>query len=152
MRTRIDNYSSLQGYAHSRLPTFTPEEVDYIRGTADFLGLNHYTSHLSTLSENQTPDDNPSYDNDLGVVLTADPAWNQTARDTFTVYPHGLRLLLNYIKETYDNPKVYITENGYAGFQNETLNDQERIWYYQVIIVEYRKKVTCINKTYFRVI
>lgn len=41
---RVQAQSSVQGLAASRLRPFTQEQIDYIRGTADFLGLNHYTS------------------------------------------------------------------------------------------------------------
>lgn len=38
--------SSREGFPRSRLPVFTQDEIDYIRGTADFLGLNFYTTFL----------------------------------------------------------------------------------------------------------
>lgn len=36
----VDTRSKLAGYARSRLPKFTDDEVAYIHGTADFFGLN----------------------------------------------------------------------------------------------------------------
>lgn len=36
----------------------------------------------------------------------------QTASDWLYVYPKGIRNLLLYVKETYNNPLIYITENG----------------------------------------
>ena len=36
----------------------------------------------------------------------------QTGVSTFYVYPKGLRDLLVYMKEKYNNPTIYITENG----------------------------------------
>ena len=46
------------------------------------------------------------------------------------IAPWGLRKLLNYIKERYNDPKIIITENGYsdkAGY----LDDSMRIYYYK---------------------
>ena len=37
----------IQGFANSRLPTFSNEEKDMIKGSVDFLGLNMYTSDLA---------------------------------------------------------------------------------------------------------
>lgn len=34
------------GFRKSRLPTLTAEEINYIRGTFDFLGLNSYTTRI----------------------------------------------------------------------------------------------------------
>lgn len=36
----------------------------------------------------------------------------QGGADWLHLYPRGIRELLNYIKHNYNNPPVYITENG----------------------------------------
>jgi hypothetical protein len=40
MIDRIDERSAAQGYAVSRLPKFTDEEIEYIKGTHDFVAVN----------------------------------------------------------------------------------------------------------------
>ncbi|CAG9792884.1 unnamed protein product [Diatraea saccharalis] len=40
------NYSAAEGYTTSRLPAFTKEEIEYTRGTFDFICMNHYTSRM----------------------------------------------------------------------------------------------------------
>ncbi|CAN1250351.1 Furostanol glycoside 26-O-beta-glucosidase [Linum perenne] len=51
-------------------------------------------------------------------------------------YPEGLRVLLEYTKETYMNPVIYITENGLSNKDNatqtlaEALRDESRIDFY----------------------
>lgn len=46
------------------------------------------------------------------------------------VVPWGMRALLVRIKDTYDNPRIFITENGYC--DTGTLVDEDRIAYYRV--------------------
>lgn len=36
----VDTRSELAGFTRSRLPKFTEEQIDYINGTMDYLGLN----------------------------------------------------------------------------------------------------------------
>lgn len=40
MIDRIADRSRLEGFARSRLPEFTEEEINYINGTHDFFALN----------------------------------------------------------------------------------------------------------------
>lgn len=44
---RVANRSALEGFERSRLPEFTKEEINYIKGTSDYFGLNHYTSRIA---------------------------------------------------------------------------------------------------------
>lgn len=44
--------------------------------------------------------------------------------------PEGLRYLLNWIRDEYNNPEIIITENGFS--DTGEIDDQGRINYYQV--------------------
>lgn len=46
------------------------------------------------------------------------------------VVPWGFRKVLNWIKNRYNNPKILVTENGFA--DKGDLHDLGRINYYQV--------------------
>ncbi|XP_068338324.1 beta-glucosidase 13-like, partial [Pyrus communis] len=60
----------------------------------------------------------------------------QTASDWLYVYPKGVHDLLLYIKEKYNDPLIYITENGVSEFNDpklsleEALNDTNRVDFY----------------------
>jgi lactase-phlorizin hydrolase len=46
------------------------------------------------------------------------------------VVPSGFRTILVWIKNEYNNPPVFVTENGYSDL--EGLHDMERVRYYIV--------------------
>lgn len=72
MIDRIANRSSEEGFRRSRLPIFTSEEVNMIRGTADYLGLNHYSSVTANHSVEYEIGE-PSYNSDLGIFTLQRP-------------------------------------------------------------------------------
>uniref|UniRef100_A0A6P7H069 beta-glucosidase n=1 Tax=Diabrotica virgifera virgifera TaxID=50390 RepID=A0A6P7H069_DIAVI len=127
VKERVAYRSKLEGFTESRLPAFTEDEIKYIKGTSDYLGLNHY----STLLTNHTADapiGTPSFDNDKSVLLWHRDDWTQGSADWFFDVPWGLRKFLNWLKNTYGNPEIVITENGFAD-TNGTLEDDNRITY-----------------------
>lgn len=65
MKEEVAKRSKMEGFARSRLPAFTPEEVAYIRGTYDYFALNHYTTE---------------YVEDAGVAMTGKPSVEKDAR------------------------------------------------------------------------
>lgn len=69
MIDRIANRSYEEGFRRSRLPVFSSEEVNMIRGTADYLGLNHYSSSDAYYIDEPEIGE-PSYLNDLGTSTT----------------------------------------------------------------------------------
>ncbi|XP_028161439.1 myrosinase 1-like [Ostrinia furnacalis] len=126
MRARVDANSRRQNFARSRLPHFTSEEVNTIQGASDFLGLNHYTTYLATMRQTKLGAV-PSFDDDMGSVLTQKKEWPKTNSTWLRVVPWGLRKVLNWVKNTYNNPPVLITENGISS--EPGLTDIERINY-----------------------
>ncbi|CAH2067292.1 unnamed protein product, partial [Iphiclides podalirius] len=130
MRERIATNSATQGFPRSRLPEFTPEEVDYVRGSSDFFGINHYTSYVVYRNESViNMYDTPSYYDDINAGFYQPNEWEQGASSTKKVMPDGLYKLLTDIRNKFDNPPVYITENGYSS--RGGLIDDDRIAYYR---------------------
>ncbi|RZC33947.1 Glyco hydro 1 domain containing protein [Asbolus verrucosus] len=110
MIDRIDEKSKQQGYPESRLPKFTTEEMDYIKGTYDFIALNSFTTlYTAWLDDGNISDVN--YYSDLNVA------------------PWGLRKLVNWVSSTYKNPEIFITENGFS--DKGGLEDDGRVNYYR---------------------
>lgn len=116
-----------------RLPEFTAEQKELLKGSADFLGLNHYTTHFASRSDQvanavASVDGNGGMSDDQNVVLSSDPEWHVTSMGWFVV-PWGLRKMLNWIHERYNSLPIYVTENGTALANNDAetaIDDRER--------------------------
>ncbi|CAH1796856.1 unnamed protein product [Owenia fusiformis] len=142
--------SKEQGLSESRLKPFTEEEVKYIKGTFDYLGLNHYTTRLSTPGYKGGEAD-VCYLADRAVEEETDPAWERAGSEWLYVVPWGLRQLLNDIKTRYNNPPVFVTENGCSDREN-AIDDVKRVFYYQSYInqtLKATKQDGCNVKGYF---
>ena len=101
-----------------RLPVFTPAEQELLKGSVDFLGLNHYTTAFVSQNppgknEVDKMDGNGGMSDDVGVHLSSDPTWEKTSMGWFIV-PWGFRKMLGWIGTRYPGIPVYVTENGCA--------------------------------------
>ncbi|XP_050502757.1 myrosinase 1-like isoform X1 [Diabrotica virgifera virgifera] len=131
VKTRVAIRSKLEGRNESRLPAFTPEEIDYIKGTADFLGLNTYTAQLVLDTGEEPPlGDHPTKEHDALITTFQDDKWEDTNVPTVKVVPQSIKPLLKWIKDQYNNPGVFITENGYPSPAGDMyLKDDRRVHY-----------------------
>lgn len=142
MKWTVGNRSELQKLPASRLPVFTEEEKEYIRGTADVFCLNYYTSNII---RHKTTRLNPfSYENDQELGSEKDSSWPTSALSSMRAVPWGLRRLLNWIKEEYGNPPIYITENGVGIKTTSDVDDTSRVFYYKTHIDEALKGMVVI--------
>lgn len=122
--------SAEQGYAKSRLPELSVAEVDLIRGSSDFFGLNSYTSKLVYRDASvEGMYGVPSYLDDLGVVMVPDPSWPQSQSSWLQEVPWGFYKLFKEIRNVYGNPTLYVTENGWS--TDAGLIDDDRVRYYR---------------------
>ncbi|CAK7354990.1 unnamed protein product [Dovyalis caffra] len=134
---------SMRKLVGDRLPPFTTQESEDLRGSYDVIGLNYYGGYYAqNLSQRQDPD--PTHiryatDALVNVIGKRDGRLigPQAASPWLYVYPKGIRYLLNYTKDQYRNPTIYITENGVSEFNNGSdipldtaLNDTCRVKYY----------------------
>ncbi|XP_052153006.1 beta-glucosidase 13 [Oryza glaberrima] len=121
---------SMRELVRNRLPQFTKEQSELIKGSFDFIGLNYYTSNYAG-SLPPSNGLNNSYSTDARANLTAVrngiPIGPQAASPWLYIYPQGFRELVLYVKENYGNPTIYITENGVDEFNNKTLPLQEAL-------------------------
>lgn len=110
MKDAIQKKSDEENLASSRLPTFSEEEKKMIKGTYDFYGLNYYTTRI--ISDPACNEQGNRIHPDLDVVSATDPSWDSGGSSWLYIVPWGLRKLLNFITKRYNNPAIFITENG----------------------------------------
>ncbi|KAL5553664.1 hypothetical protein UlMin_041065, partial [Ulmus minor] len=129
-----DYPSSMRERVGSGLPTFSRSEASLLKGSLDFMGINHYTSfyarHNKSIVIGTLLNDSIS---DFGAItlrkLPANSIW-------LYIVPEGMRKLMNYIKQKYNNPPVIITENGMDDpncmfiLIKNALKDEKRIRYH----------------------
>ncbi|KAG0499843.1 hypothetical protein HPP92_004534 [Vanilla planifolia] len=118
---------SMRALVRERLPHFTPEETEKLKDSFDFVGLNYYTARYAReqpITKDFKPHsflDDPRVDvqpvDNEGVPIDhAEPgSW-------INVHPRGVREILLYIKHRYDNPPIYITENGVLEKDNKEIS------------------------------
>lgn len=125
-----------------RLPSFTPEQSKKLIGSCDYVGINYYSSlfvktikdvdptqptwrtdqRVDWMSMSSSSDDNNdrNFVTNLWFLLTHFAETNidgkfiakQGGSEWSFTYPTGLRNVLKYMKNNYDNPRILITENG----------------------------------------
>nr|ADD92156.1 beta-glucosidase [Odontotermes formosanus] len=123
MKEWIAKKSKEEGYSRSRLPRFTKEEIEMVKGTWDYLGINHYTTFFTYRSESES-----LLLLGTGVANIANEKYATGSSTWLQVVPWGFRKLLNWIAKEYNNPPVLVTENGFSDYGE--LNDRDRIDYH----------------------
>ena len=138
MIDEIGNSSKNEGRNTSRLPAMDEEMRKYILGTADFFGLNYYTSRLIKPKADKS-DKTVSWDNDFALDISVDPSWKRAKSEWLFSVPQGLRDLLVWIKNNYNNPPLYITENGWS--DGGEIEDNGRIEYVTQHLISVSKAI-----------
>lgn len=121
----IASNSVREGRPWSRLPYMTSAKKEFIKGTADFFGLNYYTSRYVKPAD-RPQGHQPSWDYDANMEYDVDPMWKRAKSWLYSV-PQGLRGLLRWIRDEYNNTEVIVTENGWS--DDGELEDTSRVEY-----------------------
>ncbi|CAN1314013.1 Beta-glucosidase 40 [Linum perenne] len=112
-----DYPESMRSRVGARLPKFSDSEVKMVKGSLDFVGINHYTTFYASNGSsgivnfllNDTLADSDTvafpFKNGKAIGERANAIW-------LYLVPQGMRSLMNYVKQRYGNLPVYITENG----------------------------------------
>lgn len=131
-----------------RLPTFTEEEKELVKGSNDFYGMNHYCANYI---KNKETDPDPEDVSGNLEVLFEDKNGNSIGPVTQSPWlrPHapGFRKLMKWLSDRYGGPKIYVTENGTSikGENDlpmeEILEDDFRVEYFRGYITSMAEAV-----------
>ncbi|KAB5519660.1 hypothetical protein DKX38_023979 [Salix brachista] len=153
--TNGDYPRNMHDFVGGRLPKFTTEESKMLKGSYDFIGINYYTTYYA---QNIDADyQSVGFMSDVlklnihaamkihapvNINLTVFkyylwerngiPIDPQAGVKWLYIYLKGICKLLNYTKDQYRSPTIYITENGVDDVNNnasslkEALNDPVR--------------------------
>ncbi|KPI93701.1 Myrosinase 1 [Papilio xuthus] len=130
---KVAQMSMEQGYPRSRMPEFTDEEREFVRGATDFFGVNHYTAFLVSAAKD-TEFIVPSVYGDTGAVTSVPDDWPKSASRWLTQAPDSILNALTHLNNKYNSPIFYITENGWSTRVEDGLEDDDRIRYYRAAL------------------
>ncbi|KAG7652852.1 Glycoside hydrolase superfamily [Arabidopsis suecica] len=94
----------------SRLPAFTEEESEQVKGAFDFVGVINYMALYVKDNSSSLKPNLQDFNTDIAVEMTL--VGNTSIENEYANTPWSLQQILLYVKETYGNPPVYILENG----------------------------------------
>ncbi|XP_026444013.1 beta-glucosidase 4-like [Papaver somniferum] len=126
-----------------RLPRFTDEDRELLSYSIDFLGINQYTSRFIAHAATSPDPGHFIKDQQIERIVKypgGEAIGDKAASDWLYIVAWGLRNLLNYVAEKYQNPKIYITENGMDDEEDpetllhKMLDDKKRVGYYKAYI------------------
>ncbi|XVF04938.1 hypothetical protein REPUB_Repub05bG0127700 [Reevesia pubescens] len=101
---------SMRETAGSRMPAFTNSESEQVKGSLDFIGLNFYLTMSVKDQPSSLEIEHRDFTADMALELI--PFQYNASTFEFAVIPWGLERLLEYLKDVYGNPPIYIHENG----------------------------------------
>ncbi|XP_020891235.1 putative beta-glucosidase 5 isoform X3 [Arabidopsis lyrata subsp. lyrata] len=113
----------------SRLPVFLEEESERVKGSSDFIGINQYfAASVTNIKFKPSLPRNPDFYSDMGAYVTY---LGNFSVIEYAVAPWTMEAVLEYIKQSYNNPPVYILENGTPMTQQK---DTHRVEYMHAYI------------------
>ncbi|CAH1736620.1 unnamed protein product [Aphis gossypii] len=114
VRSRVHNNSKRLNISDVRFQRFSDGEKNLIKGSYDFVSLNHYMSfEVTDLPEDEREGKTVSEldANIKKILLNSDEELEN--KPWCKSVPEGMSLILNWIDKSYNHPEIFITENGY---------------------------------------
>nr|WAB06563.1 beta-glucosidase [Platycodon grandiflorus] len=132
-----DYPESMQERLGDSLPIFSQKNKDLLRNSVDFVGLNHYTSRFVRQGTDKQNEYYRVQEVERIAECEGEAIGPKAASPWLYIVPWGIQKVLNYIAQRYNNPPIYVTENGMDDEDNdvsplhEMLDDKLRVSYYK---------------------
>ncbi|GMP65721.1 hypothetical protein CsSME_00026401 [Camellia sinensis var. sinensis] len=133
----------MRRYQGNELPRFSAEERMFIKGSIDFIGINHYSTfyakdciHSSCKLEGNDHIMGFSY---ITGERNGVPIGEPTGMDGLYIVPRGMEKIIDYLKKRYHNKPIFVLENGYAQQRQgiavqDLLHDVKRIEFHKAYL------------------
>ncbi|KAF5930157.1 hypothetical protein HYC85_031030 [Camellia sinensis] len=133
----------MRRYQGNELPRFSAEERKFIKGSIDFIGINHYSTfyakdciHSSCILEGNDHIMGFSY---ITGERNGVPIGEPTGMDGLYIVPRGMEKIIDYLKKRYHNKPIFVLENGYAQQRQgiavqDLLHDVKRIEFHKAYL------------------
>ncbi|KAF5741574.1 beta-glucosidase 42 [Tripterygium wilfordii] len=138
-----DYPQSMREQLGDKLPKFSQEDKELLRNSIDFVGLNHYTTRFIAHAT-ESPEEFSFYKAQQMERIVewegGEPIGEKAGSPWLYVVPWGIRKTLSQIAQRYNNPPVYVTENGMDDEDNdsaslhEMLDDKMRVNYFKTYL------------------
>ncbi|XP_021891354.1 beta-glucosidase 44-like [Carica papaya] len=139
---------TMQEIVGKRLPKFNKNQVEMVKGSIDFVGINHYTT--TYIYDPHQPKPNVTgYQQDWNVGFSNErhgiPIGPKANSWWLSIVPWGMYKSMTYVKEHYRNPTIIVSENGMDDPGSITLpaglNDPKRVKYYKDYLTQLKKAI-----------
>ncbi|ESR65177.1 hypothetical protein CICLE_v10007996mg [Citrus x clementina] len=126
-----DYPAEMREYLGSQLPRFSKEETKYVKGSLDFIGINHYSTlyakdcihSVCVLGSNHAIRGFVYTTGERDGIMIGEP----TGNPRFFVVPEGMEKIVDYVKDRYKNIPMYVTENGYSPPKQKNQRSQDLV-------------------------
>ncbi|KAM4086500.1 hypothetical protein ACJW30_10G106600 [Castanea mollissima] len=109
----------------ARMPAFTDHESKQVKGSFDFIGIVHYNNMYVKDKSNSLKMVYRDFLMDAAIELIQ--IQDSPSAFELPIMPWYLQAVLEFFKQVYGNPPIYIYENGQRMHRNSTLDDIARV-------------------------
>ncbi|KAL5795606.1 hypothetical protein ACOSQ2_000426 [Xanthoceras sorbifolium] len=129
-----DYPNTMKDNVGSRLPVFSNQESKLVKGSFDFIGVIHYNTLYIKDNSGSLKQELRDFGADMALTYVLNIQDNASSSYEFPIRPWGLQGVLQYFKQVYGNPPIYIQENGQQTLRNSSLEDMSRVKYLHAYI------------------
>ncbi|KAK9726309.1 hypothetical protein RND81_05G205100 [Saponaria officinalis] len=112
-----------------RLPIVTKSDSELLKGSFDFIGLNYYTSVMAKYDPSHLETKTTS-ERDMNTIWIYANDSDPRKKEPFANTPWALQGVLEHFKQLYNNPPLFIYENGQStNCSTTSVDDYSRVEY-----------------------
>ncbi|XP_058218324.1 beta-glucosidase 18-like [Rhododendron vialii] len=140
----------MRRYHGNELPSFSTEERNFVKGSIDFIGINHYSTLyakdcIRSVCDFQGNGHVIGFSSVIGE-RNGIPIGEPTAMAGFYVVPRGMEEIIDYLKERYPNKPIFVLENGYAELrqdiqEQDSLVDVKRVEFHKAYLASLARAI-----------